>query len=385
MIESSANFSTGHVKVMTRAYAKEADQAPNDLALAGVGVAARGARARPSRARLDAADHVRRAHRHPRREGRDPRPGPGRRPGRRPAIARKPRARPPQPGQGRRPRPPARAAGRDPPQRRLRHPARRRARARRRPSSARPCTAAWSSRTSSSRARSASASRAMDRGAIVADIADIQAALDMEDAAGEILGFFRDSLYRNEEAAAVAAALQRRPPRRRRRVRARRWSPSTSRAAWPRSSTSHLGVYSLMLVALHPGHVDRALERRADVEPAPLRRVRHPPGPRRGPGPALPVAHRRRDDHRLRRARSSGRPSGSAVSYYLQSKGHQPRVDAEERLDDRHRRPARPGDARELRHRVRARAWPRPSSARPSPGIGIYKRQTSQLAKEFEA
>jgi putative ABC transport system permease protein len=48
---------------------------------------------------------------------------------------------------------------------------------------------------------------AMDRGAIVADIADIQAALDMEDSAGEVLGFYRDSLYRNKEAAALAASF----------------------------------------------------------------------------------------------------------------------------------------------------------------------------------
>lgn len=48
---------------------------------------------------------------------------------------------------------------------------------------------------------------AMDRGAVVADIADIQAALDMEDAAGEILGFFRDGLFRDNEAAAQAAAF----------------------------------------------------------------------------------------------------------------------------------------------------------------------------------
>jgi len=48
---------------------------------------------------------------------------------------------------------------------------------------------------------------AMDRGAIIADIADVQAALDMEDAAGEILGFSRDSIYRGEEAAALAAAF----------------------------------------------------------------------------------------------------------------------------------------------------------------------------------
>jgi putative ABC transport system permease protein len=48
---------------------------------------------------------------------------------------------------------------------------------------------------------------AMDRGAIVADIADIQNALDMEDATGETLGFFRDSLYRKEQAAAVVVAF----------------------------------------------------------------------------------------------------------------------------------------------------------------------------------
>ncbi len=48
---------------------------------------------------------------------------------------------------------------------------------------------------------------AMDRGALIADIADIQAALDMEDAAGEILGFYRDSLFRGKEAAALAAAF----------------------------------------------------------------------------------------------------------------------------------------------------------------------------------
>ena len=41
---------------------------------------------------------------------------------------------------------------------------------------------------------------ALDRGAMVADVKDIQAALDMEDAAGEILGFFNDFVYREEEA-----------------------------------------------------------------------------------------------------------------------------------------------------------------------------------------
>jgi putative ABC transport system permease protein len=45
---------------------------------------------------------------------------------------------------------------------------------------------------------------AMDRGTMVADIADIQSALDMEDAAGEILVFFNDYVYREEEAEIIA-------------------------------------------------------------------------------------------------------------------------------------------------------------------------------------
>jgi putative ABC transport system permease protein len=42
--------------------------------------------------------------------------------------------------------------------------------------------------------------RAMDRGTMLTDIGDVQAALDMEDAAGEVLGFFPDSLYRRDVA-----------------------------------------------------------------------------------------------------------------------------------------------------------------------------------------
>jgi putative ABC transport system permease protein len=37
MVEQTARFSAGHVKVMTRAYAENADQIPNDLAMLGVG------------------------------------------------------------------------------------------------------------------------------------------------------------------------------------------------------------------------------------------------------------------------------------------------------------------------------------------------------------
>jgi putative ABC transport system permease protein len=45
---------------------------------------------------------------------------------------------------------------------------------------------------------------AMDRGAMIADIADIRSALDMVDAAGEILGFFSDFLYRDARATDIS-------------------------------------------------------------------------------------------------------------------------------------------------------------------------------------
>lgn len=48
---------------------------------------------------------------------------------------------------------------------------------------------------------------AMDRGAMLADISDIQNALDMNDAAGEILGFFSDHLYHDKKADEIAAAF----------------------------------------------------------------------------------------------------------------------------------------------------------------------------------
>ncbi|HYN04838.1 MAG TPA: FtsX-like permease family protein [Vicinamibacteria bacterium] len=48
---------------------------------------------------------------------------------------------------------------------------------------------------------------AMDRGAMLLDLADAQAALDMEDAAAEVLGLFPDGIYREDEARALAAAF----------------------------------------------------------------------------------------------------------------------------------------------------------------------------------
>lgn len=44
----------------------------------------------------------------------------------------------------------------------------------------------------------------MDRGMMVADIRDVQQTLEMDDAAGEILGFYPDTLYRRQHAEATA-------------------------------------------------------------------------------------------------------------------------------------------------------------------------------------
>jgi putative ABC transport system permease protein len=49
--------------------------------------------------------------------------------------------------------------------------------------------------------------RAMDRGAMLADLADIQSALDMDDSATEVLGLFGDSLYRRSAADAIAGSF----------------------------------------------------------------------------------------------------------------------------------------------------------------------------------
>jgi len=45
---------------------------------------------------------------------------------------------------------------------------------------------------------------AMDRGAMLTDISDIQRALDMDDTAGEIVGYFKDDIYRNKTASIIA-------------------------------------------------------------------------------------------------------------------------------------------------------------------------------------
>jgi putative ABC transport system permease protein len=206
MIESGARFSTGHVKVMSRAYAKEADQAPNDLALAGAAALA--------------ADLAREY----------------------PALDWTPRIAfgglidiPDDRGETRAQGPVAGLAvdlrGPGSPERDLLNldKAVVRGRLPDRPGEillsdgfagrlgiGPGATATLITATMygslviqnfvvSGTVRFGIA--AMDRGAMIADIADIRRALDMEDSAGEVLGFFRHSPYRKNEAAAVAAAF----------------------------------------------------------------------------------------------------------------------------------------------------------------------------------
>ena len=49
--------------------------------------------------------------------------------------------------------------------------------------------------------------RSMDRGTMLADIADVQRALDMDDAFGEVLGIYADGVYRRSAAAATVERL----------------------------------------------------------------------------------------------------------------------------------------------------------------------------------
>ena len=206
IVESGANFSAGHVKVMSRAYAAEADLAPNDLALEGLGAL---------------LGELRRDH---------------------PDLVWTPRIRfgglvdiPDENGETRAQGPAAGLAvdlrSPESPERRLLNLDKAVVRGRLPeapgeillsdglatrlgvgPGSTATLIGATMYGAMAVRNFTVSGTlhfgiAAMDRGAIVADIADIQAALDMEDAAGEVLGFERDSLYRKKEAAAVAAGF----------------------------------------------------------------------------------------------------------------------------------------------------------------------------------
>jgi len=53
---------------------------------------------------------------------------------------------------------------------------------------------------------------AMDRGTVIADVSDMQRALDMQNGAGEILGFFADDFYHEERASEVTADFNRLHP-----------------------------------------------------------------------------------------------------------------------------------------------------------------------------
>jgi len=381
MIESSANFSAGHVKVMSRAYALEADQAPNDLALEGV---------RKLVAELK-KDH--------------------------PGLVWTPRIRfgglidiPDEKGETRAQGPAAGLAvdlrSAESPERRLLNldTAVVRGRLPEKPGEillsdtfatglgvgpGSTATLIGATMYGGMAVQNFVVSgtihfgmTAMDRGAVLADIADIQSALDMEDAAGEILGIFRDSLYRNAEAAALAASFNAS-----RRADANEFSPEmvTLREQGGLAQTLDFAsaIYSLMLVlfilvmsiVLWNAGLMASLRRYGEF------------------GIRLALGE---DNGRLYRSliaegvligligSAVGTAVGLGVSYYLQTKG----VYIGSMLKNA---------SIIITDILRARVTPwsyfigfvpgllATFLAKVVSGIGIYRRQTSRLAKEFEA
>jgi putative ABC transport system permease protein len=203
-IDSSARFNTGHIRVMSRAYAREADQVPNDLALIGVGSLTDGLREQypgllwVSRIRfgglLDIPDAA--------GETREQEPVTG-------LAVDLLTAGSPEPGifkldevlvRGRAPRRAGEILIGEDFARRLKVEL--------------GDTATLISVTMGGGMAVANFTvagtirfgvEAMDRGAIIADLADVRTALDMEDASGEVLGFFGDFVYRDRQARAMAA------------------------------------------------------------------------------------------------------------------------------------------------------------------------------------
>lgn len=381
MIDSGAKFSTGHVKVMSRAYAKEADQAPNDLALEGVGsVLAELAREYPElswtpRIMFGGLIDI------PDTQGETRVQGPAA------GLAVDLRS-PASPERdllnldtavvrGRLPERPGEVLLSDGFATRLGV------------GPGATATLIGTTMNGSLVVQNFVVSgtvhfgvTVMDRGAIVADIADTQAALDMDDAAGEILGFFRDAVYRKEQAAQVAARFNNAH-----RGEAGEFAP-TMVTLHEQSGLAQIldwatSVYTLMLgafilvmsIVLWNAGLMSSLRRYGEF------------------GIRLALG----EDHgRLYRSLVAegaiiglvgsivGTALGVAVSYYLQAKGF-------------HLGTMMRNASMVVTDVLRARVTPVsfvigfvPGLAatflgKVVSGIGIYRRQTSQLAKEFEA
>lgn len=203
LVKASAKFTTGHVKVMTRAYAREEDQLPNDLALLGVDTLLRSLRERhpgllwTPRIRFGGLLDIPDAHGETRAQG-------------------------PVAGLG------IDMLGEDGHDVRIlnlqhaltrgRLPHRRGEALVSEDLAARLNVGIGETATLIGATRHGSFATAnfivagtirfgitvLDRGTIIADLRDVQDALDMTEAAGEILGYFPDELYRGDDARRVA-------------------------------------------------------------------------------------------------------------------------------------------------------------------------------------
>jgi len=221
---------------------------------------------------------------------------------------------------------------------------------------------------------------AMDKGTVIVDVADVQQALDIQNGAGEILGFFADDLYHEERANAVTADFNSRGKN------GDQFSPvmGTLRTTSGLSDyLDYVGVFSdtiigifvfAMAIVLWNAGLTGSLRRYGEI------------------GVRLAVGEDKRHIYLSLLAESlmigfigslAGTAIGLALAYYTQVKG----LDIGSVLKD---------SSMMLPNIVRARITPTTFVIGFVPGmlatffgtaisgIGIYKRQTSELFKELE-
>jgi putative ABC transport system permease protein len=223
---------------------------------------------------------------------------------------------------------------------------------------------------------------ALDHGAMIADIGDVRQALDMADAAGEILGFFGDLIYRRTDAEQIAARFNAADA-----GTGDQFSPEMVEFRESSGLASYLDLaeyFSSILVIIFVGAMSIVLWNAGLM--GSLRRYGEI-------GVRLAVGEDKGHIYRSMLAESImvglagsvvGTALGLALSYYLQAKG----INIGSWTQNA---------SILIQETVRARVTPTSYYLGIIPGfcatllgtslsgIGIYKRQTSQLAKEMES
>ena len=222
---------------------------------------------------------------------------------------------------------------------------------------------------------------ALDRGTMIVDLADIQQALDMETGAGEILGFFPDDVYHDEKASGMAADFNSRSSQ-----PADEFSPAMGTLRTESGLSDYLdifGVYSGIVISIFVAAMSIVLWNAGLT--GSLRRYGEI-------GVRLAMGEEKGHIYRTMLAESLmigcfgsllGTGVGLAVAYYLQVKG----IDVGSIMKN---------STMMIADVIRARITPFTFVIGFIPGliatflgtaiagIGVYKRQTAQLFKELE-